>query len=45
MHVEDGESAVGIDKEFAQVDENDTFIDKGFNWKPGGDYTKIRVHL
>ena len=34
-----------IDKEFAQVDEYDTFIDKGFNWKPGEDYTKIRVHL
>ena len=34
-----------IDKEFAQVDEYDTFIDKGFNWNPGGDYTKIRVHL
>ena len=34
-----------IDKEFAQVDEYDTFIDKGFNWDPGKGYTKITVHL
>ena len=34
-----------IDKEFAQVDEYDTFVDKGFDWKPGKDYTKINVHL
>ena len=32
-------------KELAQIDEYDTFLDKGKGYNPGKDYTHIRVHL
>ena len=34
-----------IDIELKQIDEYDTFIDKGADFKPGPDFKKIRVHL
>jgi hypothetical protein len=34
-----------IDVELQQIDEYDTFIDKGDGHKPGPDYKKIKVHL
>ena len=33
------------DIELAQVDEYDTFEDKGKGYKPGPDYKKINVHI
>ena len=34
-----------IDKELFEIDEYQTFDDKGKGYKPGPDYKKIRVHL
>jgi hypothetical protein len=33
------------DKELSQIDEYETFIDKGKGYRPGPDYKKIRVHI
>ena len=34
-----------IDKELFEIDEYQTFDDKGKGYRPGPDYKKIRVHL
>jgi len=34
-----------VDKELAQIDEYETFEDKGTDFKPGADWKKITVHL
>ena len=32
-------------KELVQLDEYDTFIDKGKDWRPSPEFTKICVHF
>ena len=37
--------AKSVEVELGQVDEYETFLDKGVGYKPGPEYKKINVHL